>query len=169
VPPQSTLRALDVACGAGRHVQLALERGYWVTGIDRDVSRVTAVPPPLGSRLELIAADLEDGSAWPVVGRTFDAVIVTDYLHRRRLADIVAAVAADGVLIYETFAAGQARFGKPSNPAFLLNPGELLGAVADTLVPFAYEHVRLAGPRIVQRIVAVGPRHHWLGEPPLRG
>ena len=118
-------------------------------------------------RVELIEADLEDGSPWPLLGRVFDAVIVTNYLHRPLLPDIVAAVAPRGILIYETFAAGQGRFGKPSNPDYLLRPGELLDAVRDKLIPFAYEQVMLDGPRIVQRIAAVGPA--WLKTPPAKG
>ena len=120
-------------------------------------------------RVELIEADLEGGSPWPLLGRVFDAVIVTNYLHRPLLPDIVAAVAPRGILIYETFAAGQGRFGRPSNPDFLLRPGELLDAVRDKLIPFAYEQVMLDGPRIVQRIAAVGPGHPWLKAPPAKG
>ena len=78
----------------------------------------------------MIAADLEDGSPPPFVGRTFAGVVVTRYLHRPLLPHLVEAVATGGVLLYETFALDQARFGRPANPAFLLEPGELLEAVA---------------------------------------
>lgn len=90
-------------------------------------------------------------------------MIVTNYLWRPLLPAIVAAVAADGLLIYETFAAGNEQLGRPSNPDFLLRPGELLEAVRGHLVPVAYEHVRLDDPaRIVQRICAAGRRHEWI-------
>jgi hypothetical protein len=99
------------------------------------------------------------------LGRRFDVVIVTNYLWRPLMPAIVGAVADDGLLIYETFARGNERFGRPSNPDFLLRPGELLEAVRPRLTPIAYEHVRLEAPmRIVERICAVGPGHRWIGE-----
>jgi SAM-dependent methyltransferase len=156
---------LDVACGSGRHLRLALDRGLAVTGIDRDLSGVA----DLEGRpdVSLIAADLEDGRPFPLAGARFDAVIVTNYLWRPILPDIVGCVASDGILIYETFAIGQERLGKPRNREFLLRPGELLAAAAPGLIPVAYEHVRLVDPpRLVQRIAAVGPDHFWLIDPP---
>ncbi len=139
--------------------------GYAVTALDRDVSAVLSIPG-----LDAIQANLEDGSPWPLGTRTFHAVIVTNYLYRPALPAIVAAVAPDGILIYETFALGQARYGRPSNPDFLLMPGELLSAVHGRLTPFAYEHATLLNPeRIVQRIAAVGPAHRWLETAPVQG
>lgn len=158
--------ALDVACGGGRHLRLALSRGYRACGIDRDLSGVADLRGR--ADVELIGADLEGGAPFPLGGRTFAAVIVTNYLWRPILPDIVAAVAPAGTLIYETFAAGNERLGRPSNPDFLLRPGELIEAARGRLVPVAYEHARLGDPdRIVQRIAAVGPEHPWLREPPL--
>ena len=94
-------------------------------------------------------------------------MIVTKYLWRPILPDIVGCVARDGLLIYETFAVGNERYGRPSNPDFLLRPGELIDAVRGRLVPIAFEHVTLSNPqRIVQRIAAVGPNHPWLRDPP---
>jgi SAM-dependent methyltransferase len=160
--------ALDVACGKGRHVRLAHERGYDVTGVDRTAATgvegfTQFLDPGQRAGVRLIATDLEDGAAWPWARDPFDVVIVTNYLWRPRLPDIVGAVARDGMLIYETFAAGNERFGKPSNPDFLLQPGELLEVVRGRLVPFAFEHRVLDGPRrCVQRIVAVGSQHAWV-------
>jgi len=115
----------------------------------------------------LIAADLEDGRPFPLAGSSFDGVIVANYLWRPIVPDIVGCVARDGMLIYETFAAGNERYGKPRNPEFLLRPGELLTAAAPRLTPVAFEHVTLADPpRVVQRIAAVGPDHFWLNDPP---
>lgn len=158
-------RLLDVACGGGRHIRYALGRGWAVTGIDRDLMGVSDLAGRPG--VELIAADLEGGAPFPTGNRTFAAVVVTNYLWRPILPDIVAAVAANGVLIYETFAVGNARYGRPSNPDFLLNPGELISAVQSSLIPLAYEHATLTEPdRVVARIVACGRDHPWLGDPP---
>jgi len=163
VPPGG--RILDVACGSGRHLRLALAKGHHVTGIDRDLAGVA----DLGAdpHTELIRADLETGGEPPFRRRSFAGVVVTNYLWRPLLPAIMAAVAPDGVLVYETFGRGNERYGRPSNPAFLLEPGELIEAVRPHLVTIAYEHVTLADPaRIVQRIVAVGPEHRWISDPP---
>ena len=156
---------LDVACGSGRHTRRALQEGYRVLGIDRTLERVQDLAGRPG--LELVEADLEGSAGLPVAGRRFDGVIVTNYLWRPLLPALAAAVAPAGVFIYETFARGQERFGKPYNPDFLLRPGELIEAVRDRLVVLAFEHVRLSHPpRLVQRIVAVGPVSPHLADPP---
>jgi SAM-dependent methyltransferase len=140
---------LDVGCGSGRHVRWLAARGARVTGVDRDAAAVE----PLRGIAEIIVADIENGP-WPLAGRRFDAVLVTNYLWRPLLPAIVAAVADGGTLIYETFAVGNEAFGKPSNPAFLLRPGELLEA-AHGLHVVAYEDGLLDDPpRRVQRICA---------------
>lgn len=146
---------LDLACGSGRHARLFLERGHQVTATDIDLSDIGDLEGHAG--LTLVRHDLEDGSVWPFGTQTFGAVVVTNYLHRPLLAPLVATVAHGGVLIYETFAEGNAAFGKPSNPDFLLKPGELLEAVRGVLQVVAYEHGRQDEPRpaVVQRICAV--------------
>ena len=119
--------------------------------LDRDVSRLQ----DLGA--EVIAADLEDGSPWPLGGRAFDGIVVTNYLHRPLFPHLAGALATGGVLIYETFGAGNERFGKPSKPNFLLRPGELLAfAAAHGLQVLAYACGEVAEPKqaIIQRIVA---------------
>ena len=142
---------LDVACGAGRHVRWFAARGALVTALDRDGAALEALR---GIAAETIVADIENGP-WPLAGRRFAAVLCTNYLWRPRLPDIVGAVAAGGVLLYETFAAGNASVGRPSNPHFLLRPGELLAA-ANGLRIVAYEDGFLDAPaRFVQRIAAV--------------
>lgn len=141
---------LDVACGSGRHLRWLAARGFRVTGVDRD-AQALAASAGLG---ELIEADLEAG-LWPLGERHFDAVVVTNYLWRENLPHVVAAVAPQGVLLYETFAVGNERYGRPSNPAFLLRPGELFEAVRGLHV-VAYEDGLLDEPtRRVQRIAAV--------------
>lgn len=160
-------RILDVACGAGRHMRLALQRGYQVTAVDRDLARVRDLYD--ATRCELVAADLEGGAPPPFRGRTFDGVIVTNYLWRPLLPDIVSAVAPDGLLIYETFARGNERLGKPRNPDYLLEPDELLQAVSGRLLTIAYEHALLSDPpRLVERIAAVGRQHAWIIDPTRR-
>ena len=147
IRPQGTV--LDVACGSGRHLRWLHSQGFAVTGIDRDASATR----PLSGLGRVIVADIENG-AWPLPGELFDAVVVTHYLWRPLLPTIIGCVAAGGVLIYETFALGNEAFGKPSNPNFLLLPGELLWACA-TLQVVAYEDGLLADPpRRVQRIAA---------------
>lgn len=159
---------LDVACGAGRHMRLALERGYSVTGIDRDLSQLDDLAER--SDVGLVEADLETGAPFPLRGMKYDGVIVTNYLWRPILADIIACVAADGVLIYETYARGHERQGKPSNPDFLLKNNELLEAVLPGLVVVAYEHGLRTGahPKIIQRIAACGQEHPWANEAPVK-
>jgi SAM-dependent methyltransferase len=145
---------LDVAAGGGRHTRLARERGFAATAVDIDVSGLADLRADAG--VEIIVADLE-GAAWPLGERKFAAVIVTNYLHRPLLPRLVAAVADGGALIYETFAVGNEAFGKPSNPNFLLKPGELLDAVRGQLTVVAYEHGKIEAPRpaVIQRIAAV--------------
>ena len=141
---------LDVACGSGRHVRWFAQRGCRVTGVDRDAAAIES----LQGVGELLVADIENGP-WPWPGRQFDAVVVTHYLWRALLPTLVASVAPGGVLIYETFALGNESVGKPSNPDFLLRPGELLQA-AQGLRVLGYEDGFLAAPeRFVQRICAV--------------
>jgi SAM-dependent methyltransferase len=152
------LPVLDVACGSGRHARLFLGRGYDVVALDRDVSRLDDLR---GSPdLEVIEVDLEGDSPMPLLGRGFGAVVVTNYLHRPLLGDLVSLVAPGGVLIYETFASGNERFGHPTRPDFLLRPGELLDVVHDRLRVVAYEDNVVGHPRpaAVQRIVATAQR-----------
>jgi hypothetical protein len=135
-------------------VRLFLSLGHAVTAVDRDLSGLADLDDD--ARLERIETDLETDAAFPLAGRAFAAVVVTNYLHRPLLPALVEAVAPGGLLLYETFAAGNERFGKPSNPDFLLRPGELLEAARGRLRVIAYEDVSIAEPRpaVVQRIAA---------------
>jgi len=156
--------ALDVACGAGRHLRWLRGLGHEVTGVDRSAEALAACAG-LG---ELVQADIENGP-WPFAGRRFGAVVVTNYLWRPLLPAIVGSVAPGGVLIYETFAHGNETVGRPARPEFLLAPGELIQACAGLRV-VAYEDGFLQAPeRFVQRVTAVrertapgGPARHLL-------
>ncbi len=146
--PGATL--LDVACGSGRHLRWFAERGLRATGIDRDATALAG----LESVARIVHADLEQGP-WPLPGERFDAVIVTNYLWRPLLPALAASLNDGGVLIYETFALGNAAFGRPRNPEFLLAPGELLRAFAQLRV-LAFEDGYLDDPpRCVQRLCAL--------------
>jgi SAM-dependent methyltransferase len=141
---------LDLACGGGRHVRWFAARGQAVTAVDRDAAALAS----LAGSAETIEADIENGP-WPLAGRRFDAVVVTNYLWRPLFPRILEAVAPGGVLLHETFAQGNETVGKPSRPDFLLAPGELLRACAGLRV-VAYEDGFLPAPeRFVQRIAAV--------------
>ena len=142
---------LDVACGGGRHSRLLAALGHEVVAVDRDTSSFAAPPPGV----TIVRADLES-AAWPFPGRCFDAVVVTNYLHRPLLSTLVASLEPGGVLLYETFALGHDRFGRPSNPDFLLRPGELLEAVRGHLRVVAYEDrvVDTPRPAAIQRLCA---------------
>jgi SAM-dependent methyltransferase len=141
---------LDVACGSGRHLRWLHERGFRVTGVDRDAAALRT----LAGIAETLAADIE-GGPWPLPGRRFDAVLVTNYLWRPLTPALLAALDDGAVYLHETFAEGQQTIGKPSRPEFLLQPGELLRLAAGLRV-VAFEDGWLDAPqRFVQRIVAV--------------
>ena len=148
---------LDLAAGGGRHARFFAGRHHPSTAVDL---RLDAMADLAGDgRLELIQADLE-GAPWPLGDRRFAGIIVTNYLHRPLLPRLAQALMPGGVLIYETFAVGQAAFGRPSNPDFLLRPNELLDCFAPFLTIVAYEHgIDYAPhPAARQRIAAVAGR-----------
>jgi len=144
--------ALDLACGGGRNGRWLHARGLTVTFLDRDVSAITEL-----SNAEIIEADLERHGPFPLKGRTFDCVVVTNYLWRDILDDICAAVTPGGLLIYETFGLGNEPLGRPRNPDFLLKSGELAAAVKPTFRIIGYEHGLRTEPSdaVVQRIAAI--------------
>lgn len=156
---------LDLACGAGRHSALLASEGHTVLAVDRDISALGSLKDVLIQTQEL---DLE-GVAWPLLGRQFSGIVVTNYLYRPFLDELPKMLCEGGVLIYETFADGNAQFGKPSNPNFLLKPGELLAlAERSGLKVIAYEDIYLDQPKpaMVQRICAV--KGHLKGCIPLQ-
>ena len=154
VKPNGTV--LDVACGHGRHAYYFHQLGHPVTVLDRSQAAIESIA--IDARVcEKVVADIEN-DAWPLAGRDFDAVVVTNYLWRPLFPNLLASLAARGVLMYETFAAGNETVGRPSRPDFLLQPGELLEICKDLRI-VAFEDGFIAGsdgpPRFVQRIAAV--------------
>ncbi|NRF70056.1 class I SAM-dependent methyltransferase [Aquincola sp. S2] len=146
------MSALDVACGSGRHVRFLAARGLGVTAVDRDAEALAG----LRTQAEVLVADLE-GAPWPLAGRRFDLVLVTNYLWRPLWPALLASLAPGGLLLYETFARGNETVGRPSRAEFLLEPGELLRVCANLRI-VGYEDGFLAEPqRFVQRIAALAP------------
>ena len=142
-------KVLDLACGSGRHACFLAGLGYSVLAVDRDAEALAAMPatPAVISR----QLDLE-GEDWPLAGQVFDGIVVTNYLWRPRLPDVLALLAPGGVLIYETFMLGNAAYGKPSNPAFLLQTGELRQIAAGAgLREIDYTEGYVASPKPAMR------------------
>lgn len=150
-------RVLDLACGRGRHARWLAGRGWPVLALDRDGEALADLAGVPGIRT--LQADVE-GGPWPLPGERFAAIVVSRYLHRPLLPRLAASLAPGGVLLYETFMAGNERWGKPSRPDFLLQPGELLEfARSGGLTVVAYEAGRVGSPRpaVMQRLCALQP------------
>ena len=159
-------RVLDVACGRGRHARVLAARGCRVLAIDRDAAALASLANMPG--VETRALDLE-GGAWPLPGERFDAIVVVNYLHRPLFPHLLAALAADGILLYETFARGNEAYGRPSNPDFLLVRDELLQRIRERLVIVAFEQGRVVAPghdAVIQRLAAIGLARTWPPELP---
>jgi len=161
IPPGA--RVLDLACGQGRHSRFFAARLCDIVAVDRDsqaLGALAGVP-----RVTTFAADLE-GGPWPLSGRQFDAIVVANYLHRPLFPKLLESLDRDGAFLYETFAAGNEAYGRPSNPQHLLAADELLSLLRERLTIVAFEQ-GLAGaarPAVMQRIAAVGRGRRW---PPL--
>jgi SAM-dependent methyltransferase len=157
---------LDVAAGAGRHTRLLLDMGFRVTAVDRDID---ALQQFAGDRCTVRQVDLESGAPANVLaplGSGYDGIVVTNYLHRPLFPALASALAPGGVVIYETFAIGNERFGRPSDPDFLLRPGELLEAFAGlTLIAFEQGEIAVPRPAAIQRIAAIAGGLGRLPEP----
>jgi SAM-dependent methyltransferase len=145
---------LDLACGSGRHVRFFASRGHPVTAVDIDTGGVADLAGQPGIRV--MRMDLEAGD-WPFAGAGFAGIVITNYLHRPHFPLLPDALAPGGVLLIETFAAGNERLGRPRNPEFLLATGELLSAFSGVMQVVAYEHgiEQLPRPAVRQRLVAV--------------
>ena len=157
-------RVLDLASGYGRHARFFAARGHRVVAVDRDAAALATLAGD--ARIETRELDLEAGP-WPLGRERFDAIVVANYLHRPLFPDLLAALADDGVLLYETFARGNEAHGRPANPDFLLLPDELLQMAAGRLTVVAFEQGYLpdpSRPAVIQRLAAVARGRPW---PPL--
>ena len=145
---------LDLACGSGRHSQLLANLGYSVLAVDQDT---TAIELLHSASITPKCLNLEQ-DVWPLSGKKFSGIVATNYLYRPHLDRLPELLEENGILIYETFAQGNEKFGKPSNPNFLLNRGELLAfAARHGLQVLAYEDIYVEEPKpaMVQRLCAV--------------
>lgn len=145
---------LDLACGYGRHARYLAALGYRVTALDRDAEALAALQNVDG--VSTLVGDLEDGSLWPLAGRRFAGIVVTNYLHRPLFPQLVRSLAEGGVLLYETFMIGNERYGRPCNEKFLLRSGELFARFSAELSVLAFEQGRVEEPKraMIQRICA---------------
>lgn len=145
---------LDLACGRGRHARWLAALGHKVVALDRDRDALASLESV--ANVETLCADLESGGPWPLGTRRFSGIVVANYLHRPLFKDLIDALAPGGVLLYETFMAGNERYGKPSNPDFLLRPGELIESFGGALAVVAFEQGTVTRPRtaVVQRLCA---------------
>lgn len=121
-------RAIDIAAGSGRHAIAMADLGFSVTAVDRNPD---LAPVYSESDIEFRCEDLE-GQSWPLTDQSFDLVLVSNYLYRPYLQQLFALVSPGGFLLYETFGVGNEIHGKPSNPDFLLEPGELAIALGSS-------------------------------------
>jgi SAM-dependent methyltransferase len=164
VPKTQNYFVLDYACGSGRHTRIALEQGYRVLAVDINTSGVLELkknlPQKLQDNLQVLSLDLEE-SHFPkqLEEYAINALVVTNYLYRPHLTQLFSLLAKGGILIYETFALGNEKFGKPSNPNFLLKKDELWQYIQPndefSIVSFEQGYVETPKPAIVQRICAV--------------
>jgi SAM-dependent methyltransferase len=160
IPPGA--RVLDLACGQGRHSRFLAARLCDVVAVDRDSQALVALAGV--PRVTTMAADLE-GGPWPLLGQQFDAIVVANYLHRPLFPKLLDSLDSGGAFLYETFAAGNEAFGRPSNPEHLLAADELLSLLRERLTIVAFEQGLVgARPAVMQRIAAVGRGRRW---PPL--
>lgn len=147
-----------MACGYGRHARFLASIGYGVLACDRDAAALAALEGVAG--IETLKIDLEGGGSWPFGATRFAGIVITNYLHRPMLDELPDAIQPGGILIYETFMAGNECYGKPSNPAFLLRPGELYEVFSRPLEVLAFEQGLSSHPKpaMTQRICA---RRGW--------
>jgi len=140
---------LDLACGSGRNTSFLLSLGFQVTCIDIDIRGMSELEKRTGCTV--IQADLENDNPWPLNG-TFDAIVVINYLYRPLFSHLIESLAEGGILIYKTFMEGNEKFGRPSNPDFLLKKNELIDAFGKELRVLSFDQGYEEPAAMTQRI-----------------
>jgi len=149
VPKNS--KVLDLACGMGRHTQLFMGRGCHVTAVDIDTQGLQEFAN--SPNCQIVEMDIEQSEDW-LLSQDFNCIVVTNYLHRPIMKHLANALAPEGILIYQTFMSGNEKFGKPSNPDFLLKKDELMETFEDELEVIAFSQGLTSKPSMMQQICA---------------
>lgn len=146
-------QVLDLACGNGRHALWLAKQGYRVDALDRDAKALASMVGM--DNINVLNVDIEAGR-WPGSGQRYDGIIVSRYLYRPLLSKLAEMLEPGGILIYETFMVGNERYGRPSNPDFLLRTNELLDVYSPLLSIIAFEQGEVETPRlaVTQRLCA---------------
>ena len=145
---------LDLAGGSGRHTRFLTQKGFKLLLLDNDIAKAKDLQDV--ENIVLMEYDLEDGSTLPFPKSSFQGVVVTNYLYRPIFPQLLNLLDDGGILIYETFAVGNEKYGRPTNPDYLLKSGELISLVSPQMRIIAYEEclVRRPTKAYVQRLTA---------------
>ena len=145
---------LDLAGGTGRHARFLSQKGFKLLLVDNQISKAKDLQNVEG--IKLVEYDLEAGNSLPFPASSFQGIVVTNYLYRPIFPQLLCLLDVGGILIYETFAVGHEKYGRPKNPNYLLNSGELINLVSPQMRVIAYEERLITRPTkaYVQRIVA---------------
>lgn len=145
---------LDLAGGTGRHARFLSQKGFKILLVDNQISKAKDLQNVEG--IKLVECDLEDGNSLPFPASTFQGIVVTNYLYRPIFPQLLCLLEVGGILIYETFAVGHEKYGRPTNPDYLLKSGELINLVSPQMRVIAYEEHSITRPTkaYVQSLVA---------------
>jgi len=151
---------VDLACGSGRNGLFLARMGLPVVFADHSQEALDGVERELRSQHlsgETWHVDLEGGTGDPLAGRHFGAALVFRYLHRPLMPHLRAAIVPGGLVFYETFTVRNLQYGRPSNPEFLLRPGELVETFAGWTTLHTFEGFLADPDREVAQIVCRKP------------
>jgi tellurite methyltransferase len=151
---------LDLASGEGHNGIFLATKGLVVILCDRSqkaLRRAANLARKNHVRVKLWQVDLEEAGADPLPREAFAGILVFHYLHRPLIPGIKRSIEKGGILLYETFTTAQAQFGRPKNPDFLLNPGELYAWFQDWEVIHHFEGTLENPTRAISQIVGRKP------------